>query len=269
MRAYCVNIETEKERRKHCEKQYQMAEIDCEFVPAIDGRIEEVVRPPAQSNLESTRWHAIDHAALSLGFFNRGMSSPEKACALSHFRAWERAAAQSDRDGLHHMINEDDFKVGDLNHFSKTLDAIAQSDFDIVYLGYRGGESPQRPLLFRAQQTWHRVKFLLSDGSLTALLRRNFTVHRTPRKTRFPELMQAGMTWGGHAYLINRRGADALMECNRNLRFLPDEALRWVILEGKVKVGMSTTKHFVCEDFGSAIRSLQEHEEHHQIFPST
>lgn len=80
--------------------------------------------------------------------------------------------------------------------------------------------------------------------------------------------MQAGMTWGGHAYVMNSRGADALMECNRNLRFLPDEALRWVILEGKVKVGMSTTKHFVCEDFGSAIRSQEEHEDHHKRFPS-
>ena len=167
------------------------------------------------------------------------------------------------------MINEDDFKVGNLSGLPKTLDAIAQSDFDIVYLGYRGGESPYRSPSLRSRQAWHRVKFLLSDGSLTSLLRRNFTVHRTPRKTRFPELMQAGMTWGGHAYVINRRGADALMECNRNLRFLPDEALRWVILEGKVKVGMSTTKHFVCKDFGSAIRSREEHEEHHRIFPST
>lgn len=268
MRAYCVNIETEKARRRNCEKQYELAEIDYEFVPAVDGRIEEVVRPQAQSNLESARWDGIDAAAMSLGFFNRGMSSPAKACALSHFRAWERAAAQSNLDGLHHMVNEDDFKVGDLSQFSETLDAIDQSDFDIVYLGYRGGESPHRSPLFRARQAWHRVKFLLSDRSLTSRLRRNFTVYRAPRHTRFPSLMQAGMTWGGHAYVMNRKGADALMECNRNLRFLPDEALRWVILEGKVKVGMSTTKHFVCEDFGSAIRSQEEHEDHHKRFPS-
>ena len=268
MKAYCVNIESEISRRKHCEKQYEISGIEYEFVPAVDGRVEEIVRPEAESARESTRWAAIDAAALTLGFFNRGMNSPAKACALSHFRAWERAAAQSDQDGLHHMVNEDDFKVGDLSGLNDTLRAIAQSDFDIVYLGYRGGESPHRPSLFQAKQAWHRLKFLLSDRSLTSLLRRNFTVFRAPRRTRHPELMQAGMTWGGHAYVMNRKGADALMECNRNLRFLPDEALRWVILEGKVKVGMSTTKHFVCEDFGSAIRSQEEHEDHHKRFPS-
>lgn len=268
MKAYCVNIETEKSRRIHCEKQYQIAAIDYEIVPAVDGRIEKVVRPKAHSDIETDRWNAIDAAAMSLGFFNRDMNSPAKACALSHFRAWERIAAQSERDGLHHMVNEDDFKVGDISGLSETIDAITQSNFDIVYLGYRGGESPYRSPMFRAQQTWHRLKFLLSDGSLTSLLRRNYIINQTPRKTRYPELMQAGMTWGGHAYVMNRKGADALMECNRNLRFLPDEALRWVILEGKIKVGMSTTKHFVCEDFGSAIRSREEHENHHILFPS-
>ena len=268
MKAYCVNIATEKSRRRHCEKQYQISNFEYEFVPAVDGRIDEVERPEAQSELEFDRWNAIDAAAMSLGFFNHGMNSPAKACALSHFRAWERIAAQSNRDGLHHMVNEDDFKVGDISGLSETLNAIAHSNFDIVYLGYRGGESLHRPPLFRAKQIWHRLKFLLSDGSLTPLIRRNYTVHRKPRKTRFPELMKAGMTWGGHAYVMNRKGAEALMECNRNLRFLPDEALRWVILEGKINVGMSTVKHFVCEDFGSAIRSQQEHEDHHRRFPS-
>lgn len=268
MKAYCVNIETETTRRRHCEKQYEKSGIEHEFVRAVDGRVEDIVRPEAASARESARWAAIDEAALTVGFFNRGMNSPAKACALSHFWAWEKVAAQSDRDGLHHMVNEDDFKVGDITSLQETLHAVAQSDFDIVYLGYRGGESLDRPLKLQIRQVWHRLKFVMSDRSLSSLLRRNFTVSRLPRQSRYPELMQAGMTWGGHAYIMNRKGADALMECNRNLRFLPDEALRWVILEGKVNVGMSTTKHFVCEDFGSAIRSLQEHEDHHKRFPS-
>lgn len=268
MKAFCVSIKTEYSRRKHCEEQYESVGIEYEFVPAVDGRVQEVHRPSPESIEESLRWAAIDEAALTLGFFNRGMNSPAKACALSHLRAWERVAAQSDRDGLHHMVNEDDFKVGDISSLHETLQAIAQSNFDIVYLGYRGGESHHRQMLFQARQTWHRLKFLLSDRSLSSLIRKNFTVFRAPRRTQHPKIMQAGMTWGGHAYVMNSRGADALMECNRNLRFLPDEALRWVILEGKVKVGMSTTKHFVCEDFGSAIRSQEEHEDHHKRFPS-
>ena len=268
MKAYCVNIETEVSRRIHCQQQYERAGIEYEFIPAVDGRVQDVKRPEAETHLEAERWEAINQAALTLGFFNRGMNSPAKACALSHFRAWEKVAAQSDQDGLHHMVNEDDFRVGDLSTLESTLHAISQSDFDIIYLGYRGGEIPEGSMLFRVRKFWHRLKYLLSDRSLTALLQKNFTLFQTPVKTKFPELMQSGMTWGGHAYVMNRKGADALMKCNRNLRFLPDEALRWVILEGNVKVGMSASKLFVCEDFGSAIRSQEEHEDHHKRFPS-
>ena len=268
MKAYCVHIPSETERREHCKLQYGEAGIEYEFVEAVDGRLKEIHRPRAKSDVEAARWASIDAAALSLGFFNRTMNSPAKACALSHFRAWEKVAAQSDADGLHHMVNEDDFKVGDISGLPETLQAIAQSNFDIVYLGYRGGESSHRPTIFRVKQIWHRVKFLTSNRSLTSLIRKNYSLSRVPRITKHPLLMKAGMTWGGHAYVMNRTGANALMECNRNLRFLPDEALRWVILEGKVKVGMSTTKHFVCEDFGSAIRSQEEHEDHHKRFPS-
>ena len=268
MKAYCVSIETETSRRKHCQAQYEKSGIEYEFIAAVDGRTQEVHRPEPNSEEQSKRWNAIDEAALTLGFFNRDMNSPAKACALSHFRAWERAAAQSDLDGLHHMVNEDDFKVGDLIDLDKTLAAVSQSDFDIVYLGYRGGESPHRSPSFRCKQVWHRIKYSVSKPSLEGLLQKNFTVHRTPRPSSSPFLMHSGMTWGGHAYIMNRAGADALMECNQNLRFLPDEALRWVILEGKVNVGMSTRKHFICEDFGSAIRSKEEHEDHHRKFPS-
>lgn len=268
MKAFCVNIETETSRRRHCEEQYRAAGLEYEFIPAVDGRIQEVLRPDPISSAEEQRWEAISQAALTLGFFNREMNSPAKACALSHFRAWEQAAIQSDRDGLHHMVNEDDFKVGDLDGLADTLSAIAKSNFDIVYLGYRGGESTQRSFSVRCRQLWHRVKYALSTPTLDSLIRKNYTVRRFPRPTHSPHLMQSGMTWGGHAYVMNRKGANALMECNKNLRFLPDEALRWVILEDKVKVGMSTKKHFVCEDFGSAIRSQEEHQDHHTKFPS-
>ena len=76
------------------------------------------------------------------------------------------------------------------------------------------------------------------------------------------------MTWGGHAYALTARGATILMEANRNLQFRTDEVLRWVILEGKVQVGMSTHKIFTCADFGSNLRPPEEHKDHHKRYPS-
>ena len=248
MKAFCVNIPSETERRQHCERQYEEAQIDHEFIEAVDGRVQEIAAPSPTTPSEAQRWQDVDRAASRFSFLQDNMNSPARACALSHFKAWERAAQHSQEDGLHHMGNED----------------------DIIYLGYRGGNSRPTGLRPWLQRSWHRLNYGMSSRSLEALSQRNFVLHRGARPARgFEHLLHAGMTWGGHAYLMNARGAEVLMEANRSLRFLPDEALRWVILEGKVSVGMSAVKHFVCEDFGSAIRSREEHEDHHQRYPST
>ena len=270
MKAFCINIPAERERRNHCQKQYQDAGIDYEFIEAIDGRTQEIAAPDPISSSERKRWKDIDSAASRFSFLQDNMNNPARACALSHYKAWEQAAAQSRRDGLHHLVNEDDFKNGDLSQMQALMDEVAHSPFDIVYLGHRGGGQKASTIRTFIHQNWHRLKYQVSSRSLEALVQRNYVLYRAARPiTGFQHLLQAGMTWGGHAYLMNARGAEVLMEANRSLRFLPDEALRWVILEGQVKVGMSVVKHFVCEDFGSAIRSREEHDDHHRRYPST
>ena len=249
--------------------EYEKLGIDYEFIAAFDGRKQEVKPPSPRDQSESARWDQIHNAANQFAFLKKDARNTARACALSHYAAWERAAAASAADKLHHMINEDDFKIGDITHLEKTLNEIGQSPFDIVYLGYRGGETRDTSIKDRLKRTWHRFKYSISSYSLEATMMRNYTLFKTPKFHRnYKHIMQAGMTWGGHAYVMNQKGAKALMECNRNLRFLPDEAIRWVILEGTVKVGMSRIKHFTCADFGSAIRSEKEHRAHHRRFSS-
>lgn len=270
MKAFCVSIPSETERRRHCKDQYEKASIDFEFIDAIDGRVDAIDPPKPTDEVERNKWIQVDNQARQFGFLQDNMSSPARACALSHALAWEKAAEQSRRDGLHHMVNEDDFKLGNFEHFESTLKEVTKSSFDIVYLGYRGGDSLDSSTLKWAQRQWHKIKYARSKKSLEDTLRLNYVLNQRPRNLRgFHHLLHAGMTWGGHAYIMNSIGAEALIDSNRSLRFLPDEALRWVILEGKVKVGMSRTKHFICEDFGSAIRSPEEHDDHHRRYPST
>lgn len=254
----------------HCEQQYEQLGIPYEFIDAIDGRRQHVSTPTPKDHQEIARWDEINKAANQFAFLKEDGRNTARACALSHYTAWERAAAASATDKLHHMVNEDDFKIGDITHLQESLNEIAQSQYDIVYLGYRGGENYETSMMHKLKKTWHHFKYMTSSKNLDATLMRNHTLLRRPKIHRkFHHIMQAGMTWGGHAYVMNLKGAQALMECNRNLRFLPDEALRWVILEGKVNVGMSKVKHFVCEDFGSAVRPEDEHRNHHQWYPST
>jgi len=114
------------------------------------------------------------------------------------------------------------------------------------------------------------MKWLLSDKSDIAKFRKNLILlgkARLHRQSRF--FYHAGMTWGGHAYLLNREGARKLLSYNENLRFLPDETFRYAILDGQFSAGMSKVKYFGCDtQFGSALRSQEDHDAHHEMFPT-
>ena len=168
------------------------------------------------------------------------------------------------------MVNEDDFNVLTTEGLPEAIEELRSLDFDMVYLGHRGGEFTPPSLMGRLQQVWHRIKYALSSKTNEDKFRRNLVLlGRTRVFKRSKHFHHSGMTWGGHAYLLNRRGALKLMSYNENLRFLPDEAFRYAILDGNFKVGMSKIKFFGCDtQFGSALRSEDDHISHHQLFPS-
>ena len=202
-----------------------------------------------------------------MSFFNRSANSPERACALSHFKVWKKISEVSDelKDSFF-MVNEDDFNVLTTEGLSEAIEELHTLDFDMVYLGHRGGEFTPPSLKARLQRIWHRIKYALSPKTNEDKFRRNFVLFgRTRGYKRSKYFHHAGMTWGGHAYLLNRRGALKLMSYNENLRFLPDEAFRYAILDGNFKVGMSKIKYFGCDtQFGSALRSQEDHDAHHR-----
>ena len=263
---YCINLESDTRRREHCSTQYEEAGLSYEFVKATDGRTTPVAIPQPLSTEEAKRWEDVDRAALQFGFFNRGMNSAEHACALSHYRVWE---VISQKPEGWYMVNEDDFKLHEIQTLPSILDAIQGSSFDMVYLGYRGGRMDDPSFKEHLQRTWHAIKWSISKRDIIATSRRNavrFAHHKT---TSSAQLLRSGMTWGGHAYCLTPAGARALMTTNRNLRFLPDEALRFAILEGIISAGCSSSKPFACEEeFGSHLRSGEDHASHHQQFPS-
>jgi len=271
LRAYCVNLPSDEARRDHCIREYQKAGIIYEFIEAIDGREQDVQPNPAQSVEQQKRWDNIDNTALSIGFFNRGTNSAERACAKSHALAWKRISDVADAEQhVYFMVNEDDFNVLELVGLDEAIAETQQLNFDMFYLGYRGGNYRKSRPKERLQRIWHRMKWLLSDKSDVAKFRKNLILlgkARVHRQSRF--FYHAGMTWGGHAYLLNRAGARKLLSYNENLRFLPDEAFRYAILDGQFSAGMSKVKYFGCDtQFGSALRSQEDHDAHHEMFPS-
>ena len=271
IKAYCINLASESNRRLHCEREYRKTDIPCEFLEAVDGRIADIQPDPPLNKAQEDRWKLIDETALTLSFFNRSTNSPERACALSHFNAWKKISEVSDelKDSFF-MVNEDDFNVLTTEGLSEAIEELHTLDFDMVYLGHRGGEFTPPSLKARLQRVWHRIKFAFSQKTTEDKFRRNLVLlGRTRVDKRSKYFHHSGMTWGGHAYLLNRRGALKLMSYNENLRFLPDEAFRYAILDGNFKVGMSKIKYFGCDtQFGSALRSQEDHDAHHRAYPA-
>lgn len=272
LKAYCINLPSEEGRRQHCQSEYEKAEIDFEFIPAVDGRVEDVRRDEPQGKAQADWWSKIDQTAMSLAFFNRGTNSPERACALSHYNVWELISKVDEvRADEYFMVNEDDFNVITTKGLAEALNELKSLKLDMVYLGHRGGEYKPPTVHRLLQKIWHQCTWIVSRKTETKRFRRNLVLHGTTEALKGSEFFyRAGMTWGGHAYLLNKSGAQKLMRFNENLRFLPDEAFRYAILDGDFEVGMSKVKYFGCEtDFGSALRSQEDHDAHHQLFPST
>lgn len=267
LQCYCINLESDHQRREHCASEYERAGLPFTVVAATDGRKQDIPAPSAKDQAEQNRWNEVDRGAMAFGFFNRGMNSAERACSHSHYRVWERI---SKAPSGWYMVNEDDFKLHEIATLPHILEEMKHCPFDLVYLGYRGGQvrrpSPKRQL----QQLWHQLKWWLSARDIVDTMRKNAVLNGEHAPLAgYSTLAKCGMTWGGHAYCLTPRGATMLMSTNRNLRFLPDEALRFAILEGSVRAGCSIHKPFACEeDFGSHLRSEDDHHAHHQQFPS-
>ena len=271
LHAYCINLASDKLRKSHCEQEYAKTNMSFEFLEAVDGREQNIEPEAANSKEQQTRWGNIDSAALSIGFFNRGTNSAERACALSHAMAWKKISETPDAEqDVYFMVNEDDFNVLSTDGLNEALDEATRLDFDMIYLGYRGGNYSETTFKESILHVWHGIKWHLSDKSDIAKFRKNLVLLGKARvHPKSHHYYHSGMTWGGHAYLLNREGARKLLSYNENLRFLPDEAFRYAILDGNFSAGMSKVKFFGCDTkFGSALRSQDDHDAHHQAFPA-
>jgi GR25 family glycosyltransferase involved in LPS biosynthesis len=271
IRAFCINLESHRDRKVHCENEYKKVPVTPEFFTAIDGRIQEVVADSITSDRKQQLHEEIDTNALSLGFFNRGMNSAERACAKSHLQVWRKILEIGTDSKQFYLVNEDDFIVLNARPLNSALEELRTLPYDFVYLGYRGGETLHRKNLNSLiQQIWHEIKWVCSDKTGVDRFRRNLVRFARPRlrKSSF-YFFDAGMTWGGHAYLLNANAANELIAINEHLRFLPDEAFRYAILDERIIAGMSRIKMFGCNvDFGSSLRSESDHKRHHELFSS-
>ena len=177
LHAYCINLVSDTLRKTHCKQEYAKTNISYEFIEAVDGREQNIQPEPAVTKEQDRRWRNIDSTALSIGFFNRGTNSAERACAQSHAMAWKKISEATDEEQeVYFMVNEDDFNVLSTDGLNEALDEATRLDFDMIYLGYRGGNYSETTFKESIQKVWHRIKWHLSDKSDIAKFRKNLVL---------------------------------------------------------------------------------------------
>lgn len=260
--AYCITLLSERTRIQHVIEQRALWEGgDFHIVEAIDGRQKEV----SEHEGGTTMWpiELVRGRTEQLGMMER-MDEPRKACTKGHVKLAQRhvdaieAGRMSETDV--YLVLEDDFAWSAPEALKATLDQVEAGDArasDAIYLGHRGGE--RRRVKAPTHRAWHRFKARLREDPDAAALDWN-EAQRWPGRPRGPlGLKAAGWHLGTHGYLMNGRGARALIETGSSLDLPADPIFQLMQAYGLARFAITPKEFVVTEmELGSTIRSEAE-----------
>ena len=270
---YCITLTSEPKRLEHVLEQRGLwGEGTFEVVDAVDGR-QHVVPEHAGG---ATMWpvERVRARAARLGMTEE-MNEPGKACTKGHVLLAQQhvdaieAGRMSEAD--YYCALEDDFAWSNpsaLKAFFDRVEAGDAQEYDVIYLGYRGGE--RRHVKAPIHRVWHRIKSQLRTDPDAAALEWN-EAQRWPGRPKGPlGLQAAGRHLGAHGYLMNGRGARALIEVGSSLGLPADHTLRLVQAYDLARFAITPEKFVITRpELGSTIRSEEEFLRAAKRFPTT
>lgn len=259
---YCITLISERTRLQHVLEMRELWEGgDFHVVDAIDGRQQAV----SEHAGGATMWpvELVRERAARLGM-TEPMNEPGKACTKGHVLLAQQhvdaieAGRMSEAD--YYCVLEDDFAWKNpeaLKAFFDRVEAGDAGECDVIYLGYRGGE--RRHVKAPVHRAWHRLKAQLRKDPDAAALDWN-EAQRWPGRPQGPlGLQAAGWHLGTHGYLMNGRGARALVEVGSSLGLPADHTFRLVQAHGLARFAITPEKFVVTRmELGSTIRSEEE-----------
>ena len=270
---HCITLTSEPGRLQHVESQKAAwGEPGFHIVDAIDGRKQFV--PPHDGGETAWSHELVRERAARLGM-KEIMNEPGKACTKGHVLLAQqrlddiRAGKVSEDD--YYLVLEDDFAwhdVAKLKAFVGQIQRAPSPRFDVIYLGYRGGE--QRHIKAPVHRALHTLKSRLASDPVDAAVAW-LEAQRWPGRARGPlGLRAAGQHLGTHGYLMNGRGAAAIVEVGSSLSLPADHTFKLAQAFGLARFAIAPEKLVVTlVELGSTIRSEQEFKRAAQRIPTT
>lgn len=270
--AHCITLMDEQKRLEHVQKEAAKWGDGFHIRTAIDGRkvsvhpFEDV--PPGWSTLEARK------LATYVGLFEEEMTDAKRACAKGHVSLaleWlERVESKEVTERDYMLILEDDFAWKNLPQFKLFLSQLEQQarpEFDMILVGYRGGE--KRHL----KADWHRWCYTqrsrkTADPAESARLL--LESRRWPGRKKGPlHLRSAGHHLGMHGYLINAAAARGMVHVGSSLAYPADFLARMMEAFQFARVGITPQKWVITRtELGSTLRDEAEFLESAVRFPT-
>lgn len=269
---HCITLLHDQRRLNHVKQQAALWQNPSFNIrAAIDGRREEVhafADCPNGWSQEEARAKAT-----FIGLPEEAMHDPSKACTKSHVllaKEWlDRVESGEARAHDFILVLEDDFVWGNLEGFEGFLTQFKnlRSPFDVVLVGYRGGEKRH----YKAD--FHRFKYnglsRISRDPISAAKWRLEAQRWPGRVIAKKSLQSAGQHWGTHGYLMNAKAANAIVHVGSSLAYPADYMIRMIQAFGLAKVGITTTKWIITnEDLGSNLRSQERFDKITKSYPT-
>lgn len=268
--AHCLTLKSDLKRLEHVSKQAALWGSAGFFVrEAIDGRLQTV--PPLHPQPLGWNTEEARAKATHVGLLNEVMNDPGRACTRGHVEfalEWlQRVESHEVSEEDYVLMLEDDFEWNDLPGFKRFLESLATTEFDLLLVGYRGGESRH----FKAD--WHRwwhTALSRREADEVEAARLLLEAQRWPGRQRGKYgLRKAGHHWGTHGYLMNARAARAMVQVGSSLAYPADFMTRMIQAFDLARVGITPVKWVVTRPaLGSNIRSESEFQKAAQHLPS-
>jgi glycosyl transferase family 25 len=223
---YVLTIPRAKDRQERVAE--TLGEGNFEFIFGVDGNGTTKEQLLSEGIYDEEKAREIDRSG-------RTMTVAEVCCALGHAKIYRKMLAEGHQKVL---IFEDD--VVRLPFSDAEVDQAVSDmppDADLIYWGWKGGG--YRPWYGRAKQMLYHLQHSLGLLKYDHVMIEN--LYSRPFNRSFD---RAGKHFCAHAYSVNRRAAETLLEMNTPIVLNADNVMLYAVLQDRINAYLCRTPLF-------------------------
>lgn len=213
---YVITMQSAADRHRNVVE--QLGEGNFEYIYSLDKRDVVIEQLIADGTYDETIARRTDRR-------NKPMTLGHICCSIGHRRVYERFLESGSERAL--VFEDDMVALGVSDEEVAEIVSNSPPDADLIYWGWEGGG--HAPWYGGLKQAVYHVQHALGLERYDHTMIRN--LYARPYNKYFD---RAGKHFLAHAYTINRRAAEALIELNTPIKLNGDNALLYAVLKGRV-----------------------------------